>query len=119
MENFDPQMDSECILLCDILNTLPGIETFESCCGHGREPYRIFMKSLDPHGLRILGRCTSRNYSSGIWRVIVDNSDSWKEGESNPVYVYLESSHPLSPDEMSLEVAALEESLNYWSPRIP
>lgn len=119
MENFDPCMDPECILLCDTLNTLPGIETFSSCCGHSREPYRIFMKVSDLHGLRILGRCTSRNYSSGKWRVVIDNSDGWCPGEENPVYIYLESTHPLTPDEMALETAALEENLRYWSERIP
>lgn len=112
-------MDTECILLCDTLNEISGLKTIESCCGHSREPYRIWMKVSDPHGLRVLGRCNSRNYSSGIWRVVVDNSDGWDPGESNPVYIYLESIHPLGADEMALEVSALEESLRYWSPILP
>lgn len=35
-------MDKECIALCDAMNLIPGITTIESCCGHGKEPYRIF-----------------------------------------------------------------------------
>jgi len=35
-------MDQECVALCDAMNHLPGIETFESCCGHGKDNYRIW-----------------------------------------------------------------------------
>ena len=38
---YDADMDPECIWLCDVLNALPGIRTFESCCGHGAHPFRI------------------------------------------------------------------------------
>ena len=31
-------MDPECITLCAALNKLPGIQTFESCCGHKNDP---------------------------------------------------------------------------------
>lgn len=116
MKNFDPRMDPECILLCDALNSLPGVETFESCCGHSLEPYRIYFKVSDLRGLRILGRVCSRNYSSGLWRVIIDNSDS---PSPDVAYAFLESIKPLTPDEMAIETAALEESLCYWSERIP
>lgn len=39
---YDDRMDPECVALCDVLNTLPGIRTFESCCGHGEDPFRVF-----------------------------------------------------------------------------
>ncbi len=35
-------MDSECFEFCKVLNQLPGIRTFESCCGHRETPYRIW-----------------------------------------------------------------------------
>jgi hypothetical protein len=35
-------IDPECLALCNALNRLPGIETFSSCCGHGRNPFTIF-----------------------------------------------------------------------------
>jgi len=38
---YDENMDAECIPLCDALNLLPGIKTFESCCGHGEKPFAI------------------------------------------------------------------------------
>ena len=37
-------MDEECIALCVAMNKLPGISTIESCCGHGKYPYRDFSK---------------------------------------------------------------------------
>jgi hypothetical protein len=42
-------LDPECRELCEALNLLPGITTTSSCCGHGREPYRVFFAadSLD------------------------------------------------------------------------
>ena len=36
-------MDKECIDLCTAINGLPGIETYESCCGHGKYPYSIWV----------------------------------------------------------------------------
>jgi hypothetical protein len=42
IKRYDQWMDSECVPLCDALNNLPGIETFESCCGHGKSPFMIF-----------------------------------------------------------------------------
>jgi hypothetical protein len=35
-------MDPECIPICDALNSLEGVETISSCCGHGYAPFRIY-----------------------------------------------------------------------------
>jgi len=40
-------MDKEVINLCDALNKLPGVRTVESCCGHGKQPFRIWIKVKD------------------------------------------------------------------------
>ncbi len=40
-------MDRECIKLCKALNKLGGISTIESCCGHNRDPYRIWFWCSD------------------------------------------------------------------------
>jgi hypothetical protein len=39
---YDARMDPECIAVCDALNSLRGIETFESCCGHGKDSFLVF-----------------------------------------------------------------------------
>lgn len=36
-------MDPECLPLVKILNRLSGIETIESCCGHGGKPFLIWL----------------------------------------------------------------------------
>ena len=51
-------IDAEARPLVFTLNTLPGIQTIESCCGHGTEPFRIWFEvSLyDKSGLKIIQR---------------------------------------------------------------
>ena len=45
---YDGGMDQECIKICDAINRIPGLKTFESCCGHGESEFRIyfFVRSL-------------------------------------------------------------------------
>ena len=72
-------MDLECKRLCIALNGLPGIETDESCCGHGAEPYRIWFSVTDytRRGFLFLSRlmCT-RYYNFPEWQVTLQHSDS-------------------------------------------
>lgn len=35
-------MDPECVALCVEMNRLSGIQTTESCCGHGVAPFQIW-----------------------------------------------------------------------------
>ena len=44
-------MDQECIKLCDAINKLPGITTIESCCGHGKTPFRIWFVTANVESL--------------------------------------------------------------------
>jgi len=36
------RIDAECVKLCVAINLMPGIETVESCCGHGKGPFHIW-----------------------------------------------------------------------------
>lgn len=38
-------MDLECIELCEAMNKISGINTIDSCCGHGKFPYRVFFRA--------------------------------------------------------------------------
>ena len=40
----NPTMDPESVALCDAINSVPGLFTTESCCGHGKHPFKIFFK---------------------------------------------------------------------------
>ena len=103
-------MDEECIELCNILNILPGVTTFESCCGHCKHPYYIwfFCNSIDT--LSRLGRALSRNYSDGKWEVVVDSCDS------NPYGLFwLRSKEPFNTyEEMEKSASDLAYNLWYW-----
>jgi hypothetical protein len=41
----DPEMDAECIPLCEALNLWPGIETCMSCCGHGTGRFYVYFRA--------------------------------------------------------------------------
>jgi hypothetical protein len=79
-------LDLACVSLCVALNALPGVETVGSCCGHGRAPFRIWLKlaSLDSLGTITIARCLSGryyNYAPGEkqtdpqWRLYLGDTD--------------------------------------------
>ncbi len=47
-------IDNECLRLCEALNKLPGIETYSSCCGHGRETFYVAFHATSVDSLRLL-----------------------------------------------------------------
>jgi len=54
------KMDKECVDLCDAINMIPGLRTFESCCGHGNQPFRIWFAVEDIDNLpKLLYFCDS------------------------------------------------------------
>lgn len=60
------KLDNQVRRLCQVLNVLPGLKTYESCCGHSASPFMVFCKfdSKDPRGLALLTRAMDRRY----WR---------------------------------------------------
>lgn len=60
---YDGKMDPECIALCDAINSLDGLRTIESCCGHDEHPFRIFLNADNVQALAplvyYLDRCHS------------------------------------------------------------
>jgi len=60
-------MDPECVALCDVLNAMPGVRTFESCCGHGIRPFRIWFEVDILDALRpLLNRIAPRSWTVGV-----------------------------------------------------
>lgn len=51
---YGKDMDSECVKLCDAINSIPGLITYESCCGHGKDTFRIWFTAKSMKCLRIL-----------------------------------------------------------------
>lgn len=87
--NYPDGMDAECIPLCDALNALPGIRTFESCCGHDVRPHWIFFTAKKIENLRPILVAAS----SGGWSVNV----MWANG-GDAIYFLLEG--PIGPPDL-------------------
>ena len=52
VDNQVETLDSEVIPLCKALNSLSGIETISSCCGHGYAPFRVYFTAANLDSLR-------------------------------------------------------------------
>ena len=107
---YDGNMDKECIELCDTLNKLPGVKTFESCCGHLKDRYSIWFFCEDIDTISRLGRSVDRNYSDGKWEIIVDSTDT------NPRGVFWLRSKTIfaSYGQMNESTQRLAESILHW-----
>lgn len=76
--NYHESMDVECIDICDALNSMKGIMTNESCCGHNREPFRVWFscQSLEP--LKFIQSCIDKRYwiHGEEWSIRLSISDT-------------------------------------------
>ena len=74
-------IDEPCIILCDAINKLTGLETTYSCCGHGKDGFLIFIRPKNVNDfsklLYILHKA-HRIYSMPLWKVelVVRTEDS-------------------------------------------
>ncbi len=89
-------MDPECITLCNALNTLPGVRTHASCCGHGKSPYWIGL-TVDPRQLiHLLGLTGAGGYEKSV--------TYWSDGHVNKGWKDRWSLHVSLPNEAWLRV---------------
>lgn len=102
-------MDVECIDLCNALNRLPGLETFESCCGHGNHPYHVFFKCTNIETISRLARAVDRNYSDGHWEIVADSTDTDPYG-----IFWLRTKTVLEGKELATSVTYLINGIMYW-----
>lgn len=103
-------MDKECIDLCNFLNSLPTVETFESCCGHCNSTYNIWFHCDSVPVLTRLARSVDRNNSDGKWELLVDTCDTRPYG-----LFWLRSKKPFaSSEEMITSVSAMMDNIKYW-----
>lgn len=66
LNKYEGAMDAECVKLCDALNGMPGIMTFDSCSGHGIEPFKI---SFTAASLDALFLVVAKVASFGEWHI--------------------------------------------------
>ena len=77
---YDEWMHKEAIPICNAMNSLPGIETSESCSGHGKTPFHIWFKvKATTEGLFFLTRCVDRRYweYGHVWGIELSVGDMY------------------------------------------
>ncbi len=109
---YDKYMDKECIALCDCLNELPHTKTEESCCGHLRQPFRIWFRCSSFTYLAIIARAIDRRYAGTeqIWRLTAETSDR------HPRFCFLlESEYAYDSFEaMDADTKRIIDNIHYW-----
>jgi hypothetical protein len=65
--------DTECIALCNAINRFyPALYTIESCCGHGKWPFRIWFRVNDIERLPgLLYWFDICHCGFGYWKIVV------------------------------------------------
>ena len=109
---YDGKMDKECIPLCDALNSLPDVETTESCCGHCKDRFRIFFKCKNPYSLSVIARVFNRRYSGTKlqWIIEVETHDN---GDYNYFVHSVEAYENITM--MKKDISQLVKNIKYWS----
>jgi hypothetical protein len=104
-------MDSECVDLCNALNSIKGIETSESCCGHNYETYKIFFLCFDLKALRFIQACIDSRYwkYGSEWSIRTYISDSGPE-----LLNFILESKSSDLNEIMVQVKDMIDSFNYY-----
>jgi len=110
---YDNNMDKETIELCNVINSVKGLETEESCCGHGKESFIIFFMSYSDKGLFFLSRCVNHRYwkYGHLWNISMEIGDDLKNGKLPISYVL--SSNKVKGKEAYKQAKDLVENMNY------
>lgn len=113
-KKYDEYMDKECIPLCDALNQLPGVKTFESCCGHLQRQYGVWLHTANPYSMAVIARAFDKRYvpTSIMWDIKIETIDV----ERTPQFCIGIYSSDIFHDyeTMMKDVKELVESIEYW-----
>lgn len=110
-DNYDGYMDKECIHICDALNSIPNVQTTESCCGHCKDRFMIFLTCDNPHSLAIIARVFDRRYigTSQPWYIELQTKDS------GAYYYFIHSETKYDSEEVMMkDVNQIIENIGYW-----
>lgn len=115
---YDEHMDKEVVPLCNAINSLSGLFTIESCCGHGKHPFMIWFKcdGTSMRGLFFLTRCMDRRYFKyGFeWNITLEVGDVIRDGILPTIFlISSKSMGKESYDEANDLVENMEYHLNH------
>ena len=110
-DNYDGNMDKECIQICDVLNSISDVCTTESCCGHCKDRFMIFFTCDNPHSLAIIARVFDRRYigTSQPWHIELQTKDSG----AYDYFIHSETKYS-SEEVMMKDVNKIIENIKYW-----
>lgn len=110
-DNYDGNMDKECIQICDVLNSISDVRTTESCCGHCKDRFMIFFTCDNPHSLAIIARVFDRRYigTSQPWHIELQTKDSG----AYDYFIHSETKYS-SEEVMMKDVNKIIENIKYW-----
>ena len=110
--NYDGNMDKECIPICDALNSISDVHTEESCCGHCKDRFMIFLTCNNSHSLALIARVFDRRYigTSQPWHIELQTKDSG----SYDYFIHSETKYS-SEEVMIKDVNKIIENIKYWS----
>lgn len=76
--DYGPGMDREIVHLCNVLNSLPGIYTVESCAGHGNLPMSVLFTCKSLKSLAKIQHAIDIRYSGqkNPWRITGYTADT-------------------------------------------
>lgn len=82
--DYGPGMDREIVSLCDVLNSLHGIYTVESCAGHGKAPMSVLFVCKSLKSLAKIQHAIDIRYSGqkNPWRIVCHTTDTPQHGTS-------------------------------------
>ena len=113
---YEGNMDTECLKLCDAINSLPGIKTIESCCGHSCGPFNIFIEvdPKDPRGIFFLTRCVDHRYwkYGYLWKIELTIGDDFTKDGNLPT-TYLLNSGPIVGEDAYDQAMLLIDNMNH------
>jgi hypothetical protein len=69
------KMDEQCIEICDAMNSIDGVETFESCSGHSKHTFRIFFTITNSRGVYAVLRANDPRYGGPNWKCEASTTD--------------------------------------------
>lgn len=112
---YDEYMDKECVPICDALNELPDVRTFESCCGHLKRRYVVYLYTDNPYSMAVIARSLDGRYlpAKSRWKVTIETIDV----ERTPQFcvgIYSEDAFK-DYDTMMHDANEVADSIRYWA----
>lgn len=112
---YDEYMDKECIPVCDALNELPDVRTFESCCGHLKRRYVVYLYTDNPYSMAVIARAFDRRYlpTKIRWETTIETIDVERTSQFC-IGIYSKEAFD-DHDTMMHDVNEVVKSINYFS----